>query len=148
MAGFLVRSSSLVFWRGETLGVVADHSLRVCGEKFRNVHDVVRFEHFGEVFAGEIDAVVRLHPGFQFLGNVQRVYEFILIGNGRGGFGFLLNVGVAFAQQVEGKGAHGFVFAARRCDARYKLHRAGLRGRTRSFRHHARNEEEHRKRGD
>ncbi len=136
-----MRVLGLVFRGGETRGAVAGHALHVRGEKFRNVNDVVRFEHLGEILACQFHAVIRLHPGFQFLGNVQRVYEFILIGDGQGGFGFLLNISVAFAEQVEGKSAHRFVFAARRSDARHKLYRAGLRGGARSFSKHARDQQ-------
>jgi hypothetical protein len=62
--------SELVFRRGESLSAVADVSLSVRGEEFRHVHDVVGFDHFDEVFAREAYAMVGLHPGFQFFGNV------------------------------------------------------------------------------
>src|SRR6202008_3062250 len=59
-------------------------------------------------------------------GDFQTVYERVHVGAGGHHRCFLLDIRVAFAQQVEGKRTHWFVNAARRGDASLKLQGAAL----------------------
>src|ERR1700719_432284 len=59
---FLFGGSVFRLWKRNTL--IGGHSVDISLVEFRNVHDIIRFEFLYEILAGEIDAVVFLHPGF------------------------------------------------------------------------------------
>src|ERR1700734_934747 len=53
-----------VFRLGKRNTLIAGHSLYISLVEFSDVHDIIRFEFLDEVLAGEIHAMVFLHPGF------------------------------------------------------------------------------------
>src|ERR1700722_10856993 len=59
---FLFRGG--VFGLGKRNTLIAGHSLDISLVEFSDVHNIIRFEFLYEVLAGEIHAMVFLHPGF------------------------------------------------------------------------------------
>ena len=60
----------LVFGSREIDARVGSHSLRVRREKFGHLNDVVNFQLLEEILAGQVHALVFLHPGFHLRRNV------------------------------------------------------------------------------